>query len=114
MVYIILLIKVIRVYFPRKVIDPFIPTNYFPEVPPVSVYDDPEENKRIGDQYWYFAMDTYIKPTDIDHFYDVLREYIDVIMEQYLQNQELEKELRFAFQLLPPMAIMTVLLFVLG
>lgn len=111
--YLVLLIKVIAVYFPKKVIDPFMPINYL-NITPVSVFDDDEEHKRIGDQYWYFAMDTYIKPQEIEHYFDILREYSDLIIEQYLQNQKIGEELRFTFQLLPFMAIMTVLLFVLG
>ena len=90
-----------------------MPINYL-NITPVSVFDDDEEHKRIGDQYWYFAMDTYIKPQEIEHYFDILREYSDLIIEQYLQNQKIGEELRFTFQLLPFMAIMTVLLFVLG
>lgn len=111
--YLVLLIRVIGVYFPKKVVDPFMPTNSTVG-PPVSIYDDEDENARIGYEYWNFARETYIRPTDIDHFYDILREYIDVIMEQYLQNQKTEEKLRFAFLLLPLMTTMTVLLFVLG
>ena len=115
--YIVLLVKVIKIYFPKKVIDPFMPINYTDETideTPISAFDDLEENRRIGDQYWYFAMDNYIKPTEIDHLQDILREYSDVFMEQYIKNQEIGKELRLAFLLLPPMAIMTMLLFVLA
>ncbi len=111
--YLVLLIKVIAVYFPKKVIDPFMPTNYV-NITPVSTFDDEEENRRIGDQYWYFALDSYIKPTDIDHFYDILREYIYVIMEQDLQNQNLGDNLRVAFRLLPTIATMVLVLFVLS
>ncbi|MCY4106003.1 MAG: hypothetical protein OXG02_04790 [Chloroflexi bacterium] len=111
--YLVLLIKVISVYFPKKVIDPFMPINYV-NVIPVSAFDDTEEHRKIGKIYWDFAMDTYIKPTDIEHYHDILRECSDIIMEQYLQNQKTGEELRSSFRLLPFMAIMTVLLFVLG
>lgn len=113
LVYIVLLIKVIRVYFPKEVIDPFMPTNNI-QISPVSLFKEPEENERINDQYLDWSIDDYILPSETDHFYNVLREYLDVIVEQYLQNQNISKELRFTFRLLPLMAVMTITLFVLG
>lgn len=113
MIYILLLIKVIRVYFPKEVIDPFMPTNNI-QVSPVSLFKEPEENERINDQYLDWAIDDYILPSETDHFYNVLREYIDVIVEQYLQNQNIGKELRFTFRLLPLMAVLAITLFVIG
>ena len=109
--YLALLRHVLAVYRPRNVEFPVSALNSDKLGPPVSRNDD-EGN--YGKACWFDIQERHIKPTELEFLSSVLRAHIDSIIEARLQNQQMGKHVQGAFDLMPFLASLSFILWLLS
>lgn len=109
--YLALLRHVLAAYRPREMVFPVSALNTPKLGPPVSRVDD--EGKYVK-ACWFDIQERHIKPTELEFLSSVLRAHIDSIIEAHLKNQQMGKHVQGAFDLMPLLASLAFILWLLS
>ena len=109
--YLAILRHVLAVYRPSKSEFPITALNVSKLGRPVSRYDD---KGKYGEQCWFDIQKRYVEPTELVFMSNLLRAYIDTIIEAHLRNQKMSSHVQGAFDLLPLLALLSLILWLLS
>lgn len=111
--YIALFFQIVKVYSIKRVEYPLSLLN--PDSgPAVSKYVDVAANQKLSEESWFYALEEYIKPDDLEVKREVLSEYMDKLIELIALNRELNSDLDNTFRILPFLVLFSATVFFIG
>lgn len=111
--YIILFFQIVKVYSIKRVEYPLSLLN--PDSgPAVSKYVDEAANQKLSEESWFYALEEYVKPDDLEVKREVLSEYMDKLIELIALNRELSVDLDNTFRILPFLVVFSATVFFIG
>ena len=96
-----------RVEYPLSLLNP-------DSGPAVSKNEDEEANQKLSEESWFYALEEYIKPDDLEVRREVLSEYMDKLIELIALNRELSGDLDHTFRILPFLVVFSATVFFIG
>lgn len=68
----------------------------------------------MSEESWFYALEEYIKPDDLEVRREVLSEYMDKLIELIALNRELSGDLDHTFRILPFLVVFSATVFFIG